>query len=285
MFNLDLGNIISNSFKYPFKDLKHLAFVFLLFVLTIVLPIGLAIENEITIAIGVIALLVFILTIPGYRILVIKSGIGESQKIPTIKIGRSIINTFKLLILHICYITIPAIIVFVLMSFVTGLFVFPMDIIDSLFNFTFTFKLVNDFIGAILTTFIAVMIVMWVFSLLSYIAKARMANSNSLIEALKIHKVIKDIGQIGIARFLGWYFVMLILIGFVGIITFPIMSIAYVGFIVYICIVIPVLLLIHNYSVGLLYSNVMSNETKDDEEFDFEKFEKEIEYIKYGLLH
>lgn len=75
---LKLVSIVSNSFKYPFKDLKHLAFVFLLFVLLAILPIGIMIGNDITVMIGLVAIFVFLLIAPGYMILVINAGSDES---------------------------------------------------------------------------------------------------------------------------------------------------------------------------------------------------------------
>ena len=281
--DLNLGNIIANSFKYPFGDLKHLGFACVLFVLTLILPIGIFIENEITCMIGLVALLVFILIAPGYLILVVNSGINESLEIPSIKVGRSIVNTFKLLVLHICYIAVPSIIALVLMLFATGIVDFPKILIDSLLSFTFTFKLIEDFIIAILTTFGVVLFVRWVFSLFLYIAKARMADTNSLIEGLKIHKVFTDIKQIGVGRFFGWYFAMAILVGIIGMIALLLLNIPYFGAIVGLCIVIPLLCLIYYYSLGLLYSNSASDESKDDE-LDFNQFEKELEYLKYGLI-
>ena len=51
--------------------------------------------------------------------------------------------------------------------------------------------------------------------------------------------------------------------------------IAYVGFWVYICIVIPILESIGNYSLGLLYSNIV------DKNDNWDKFDKELQALKY----
>ncbi len=280
---LDLGKIISNSFNYPFRDLKHLGFVFILFLLTLILPLGMIIENEITCIFGLIALLVFVLVTPGYMILVINSGINESLEIPAIKFGRSIINTFKLLILHILYVFIPAVVTFVIVSWLTSLFDFPWILFDSLSNFTFSFSQVDAFFGAILTTFAVTFIVAWIISIIAYVAKARLANSNSLVEALKIHKVFKDIKQIGIGKFLGWYLVMGILIGMIKTIAIFIIFIPYAGFIIFVGVIVPILALIYYYSLGLLYSS-LSQDGKKDDELDLDQFEKELRYLKYRLI-
>lgn len=268
---LKLVSIVSNSFKYPFKDLKHLAFVFLLFVLLAILPIGIMVGNDITVMIGLVAIFVFILIAPGYMILVINAGSDESPGIPRIKVLRSIVNTFKLVILHICYISIPTIIAFLILSFATGFW-----------DISMLFEHPENILGAISITLVGTLIVLWIFSILSLIAKARLAKYNSLIQALKINKVVGDIKKIGFGKFIGWYVVMAILIGIVRIVAFFLVFVPYAGLILYLCIVIPIILLIYNYSIGLLYSDLSEGRKG---EFDFEKFEKEIEYIKYGRIH
>lgn len=281
---MEFGNIISNSFKYPFKDLKNLGFVCLLFVLLLILPVGIFINNSITMIIGAVCLLIFILITPGYQILIIKSGVNQSGNIPSIKVGRSIINTFKLLILHICYVAIPSIIAVVILLFATGLLNYPMAIFDSIsdLNFNFTFELIFGFFNAIWITFIVTYIVRLIFSLISYIAKARLANSNSLVEALKIHKVLSDIKKIGFLKFIGWCIVMGILLAIIAMVASFVVFIPYAGIIIYLCVVVPIIYLIYNYSLGLLYSDLSQDDETDD---DLDKFERELQYLKYGLFH
>ena len=276
--------IISNSFKYPFKDLKNLGFVCLLFVLLLVLPVGIFINNSITMGIGAVCLLIFFLITPGYQILVIKSGVNQSDNIPSIKVGRSIINTFKLLILHICYVAIPSIIAVVLLLFATGLLNYPMAIFESISNSNshFTFDLISGFFNAIWITLTVTAIVRLIFSLISYIAKARLANSNSLVEALKIHKVISDIKKIGFLKFIGWCIVIGILLAIIAMVAMFIVFVPYVGFIIYSCVVVPIIYLIYNYSLGLLYSDFSQDDENDN---DLDKFERELQYLKYGLVH
>lgn len=279
---MEVTNIISNSFKYPFKDLKNLGFVCLLFVLLLIFPAGILIKNSITMLIGAVCLLLFILITSGYKILVIKSGINQKCNIPPIKVGKSIINTLKLLVLHICYITIPSVIAFTIMLFSTGLLDYPITILKSTFNYNFilTFELILGFLNAIWIIILVTLLVSFIFSLLSYIAKARLANSNSLIEALKIHKVIMDIKEIGFFKFIGWYIVISILLAIVSMVASFVLFVPYIGFILYICIVLPVIYLIYNHSLGLLYSD-FSNDADDD----LEQFERELQYLKYGLYH
>ena len=283
MIFLNFGNIILNSFKFPFRDLKHLGFVYILFVLLLILPAGIFIGNSNVMVIGAVCALIFILIAPGYGILVIKSGINQFREVPFIKIGRSIINTFKLLILHICYIAIPSTIVFLLVLFATNLLNYPFAIFESILNLnlTFTLDLVYGFFNAIIIIIISTLIVRLIFSLLSYIAKARLSKSNSLIEALKIHRVILDIKKIGFLKFIGWCIVMAILLAIFVMVAFFVLFIHYIGLILYLYIIIPIIYLICNHSLGLLYSDLSDDENPED--IDLDNFEREIEYLKYGL--
>ena len=120
-----------------------------------------------------------------------------------------------------------------------------------------------------------------IFSLLSYIAKARLSKTNSLIEALKIHRVVLDIKKIGFLKFIGWCIVMAILLVIFGIIAFFVLFIHYIGLIVYLCVMLPIIYVIYNHSLGLLYSDLSDDENSED--MDLDNFEREIEYLKYGL--
>ena len=122
--------------------------------------------------------------------------------------------------------------------------------------------------------FIIVIITYILFEVLLFFAKARLAYLNSLPEALKIHKVIGDIRKIGIVNIIKWLLFMVILVIVASVISSWVMLIPYVGFLIYICIVIPTLESIGNYSLGLLYSNIADNDSLD-------KFEREIELLKY----
>ena len=242
---MDLGQIISNSFKYPFYDFKRLVMVCILFALLLILPIGLIFNSDIVQILGLIAILAFMLIFPGFGISIIRKGSVQSEEIPSLRIGRNIVDTLKLLVLRILYMLVPIIISF----------------------------------G---TIFIISYIIYLIFSLLSVLAKARFAAHNSLVEALKIHKVLKDISDIGIGRVIGWFILMGVLLGILSFVCIFILFIPYVGFILYLCFALPIILIIDSYSLGLLYSSISNDYVDvDDGEYDLDEFEKEIKRLKY----
>ena len=63
---MDLKKLVLNSFKYPFRNLKKLPIICILFILIAIIPIGMISDNNYIVAIGVIAFFLFILFVPGY---------------------------------------------------------------------------------------------------------------------------------------------------------------------------------------------------------------------------
>ena len=130
-----------------------------------------------------------------------------------------------------------------------------------------------EFLAAFGLILLILLIIYIIFECLLFFAKARLAYFNSLEEALKINRVIADIRRIGIFNIIKWLIVMFILLNVVTFVTSFVMTIPYVGVLIYICIVIPILESIANYSLGLLYSNIFQGYD------DFEKIES-VEYDK-----
>ena len=134
---------------------------------------------------------------------------------------------------------------------------------------------VHGFILTFILSLIIVLIVYILFEVLLFFAKARLAYLNSLSEALKMHKVVNDIRTIGIVNIIKWLLFMAVLLVVVSFVSSWVMMIPYVGFLIYICIVIPTLESIGNYSLGLLYSSITEKENSLDQ------IEREIELLKY----
>ena len=90
-----------------------------------------------------------------------------------------------------------------------------------------------------------------------------------------MHKVVRDIKKIGVFNIVKWLIFMGVLLVVASVVSSWVMMIPYVGFLVYIGIVIPILESIGNYSLGLLYSNIVDNDG------DLDKFDKELQALKY----
>lgn len=241
---MDFGKIISNSFKYPFRNIKKLPILFILFILIAIIPIGVVIDNKYLSIIGLIGFFIFILIVPGYLFSMVKIGLNESSMFPSLDFGNTVRDSLRVLVLRMVYMIVPACLFFVLLY---GLGISVRNIFDM------------ESVGFLLTLgvfFLIALIIYALFEFLLFFAKARLAYLNSLKEALKIHEVIRDIFNIGILNIIKWLIVMAILVVAFTFISAWVIEIPYVGFLIYVSIVIPILESIGNYSLGLLYSNI-----------------------------
>ena len=261
---MDVGKIISNSFKYPFRNLKKLPILFVLFILLAIIPIGMFYDNKYVVAFGVFAFFLFILIVPGYLFSFVQFGVNESSMFPSLNFVKNIYNSIRLLILRIVYMIVPAAVFFIVVYTLGG------SSIDRITHWD-----IPSFFLNIILIFLIVLITYIIFEVLLFFAKARMAYLDSLAEALKMHKVIGDIKRIGLKNIFKWLIVMAILMVVVFVVSSWIVMIPYVGFLIYICIVIPILESIGNYSLGLLYSNIAEGTD------NLVEFEKEIQLLKY----
>lgn len=261
---MDVGKIITNSLKFPFRNLKKLPILFFLFVLMAIIPIGLIYDNRYVTIIGVVAFFFFILIVPGYLLSFVQIGLNESAMFPSLSFAKSIYNTIRLLVLRIVYMLVPTLILLVL------LYTMGISSVDMLRDMNILAFFLSMTLMAVL-----VLIAYVLFEILLFFAKARLAYLDSLTEALKMNKVVGDIRRIGIGNIIAWLIFMVILMVAVSFISSWIMAIPYVGFLIYFCIVIPILESIGNYSLGLLYSNIT------DKPNDLDKFDREVQTLKY----
>ena len=243
---MDLTKLVANSFKYPFRNIKKLPIICIFFILIAIIPIGLISNNDYIVAIGVIAFFLFILLVPGYFLSIVKLGASHSAMMPSFNLVHNIYDSIRVLFLRIVYMIVPAAVF--LIAFKT----LGPSSRELILNFR-----IHEFIATVGLFLLVIFIIYIIFECLLFFAKARLAYFNSLQEALKINKVIADIRRIGILNLLKWLIVMAILLNVVTFLSSFVMAIPYVGFLIYICIVIPILESIANYSLGLLYSNII----------------------------
>ena len=261
---MDVGKIISNSFKYPFRNIAKLPILFILFILMAIVPIGMAMDNNYVVFFGVIGFFAFILIVPGYLLSIVRIGSVESSIMPSFNLVNNIYDSVRVLCLRMVYMIVPAVMFFAVFR------ILGPTSVDLIRNFQ-----IHTFIATLGLMILLIVFTYLLFEFLLFFAKARLAYFNSLSEALKINKVISDIRNIGIFNIIKWVILMVILIGVISVVTSFVLSIPYVGFLIYMGIVIPVVESIGNYSLGLVYSNIAEN--NDD---DLKRLEREIEFLK-----
>ena len=259
---MDLSKLVISSFKYPFRNLKKLPIIFLFFVLIAIIPIGLISNNDYIVGIGVVAFFLFILLVPGYFLSIVKVGSSHSAMLPSFNLVSNIYDSVRVILLRIVYMIVPALVLLIALKIIGP------AARDMIYNFR-----ILEFLAAFGIMLLIILVIYILFECLLFFAKARLAYFNSLEEALKINKVIADIRRIGIFNIIKWLIVMFILLNVVTFVTSFVMTIPYVGVLIYICIVIPILESIANYSLGLLYSNIFQG-YDDLEKIESVEFDK-----------
>jgi|GEM_PF-357827 len=116
--------------------------------------------------------------------------------------------------------------------------------------------ILSSFFTAAVITVVVSLILFIIFGLFDIIAQCRLAKYGKLTEALKINEVIKDISNIGIAKFIGWYILVLIICFVISFIAGLLSAIPYIGIIILPLIFMSFVILFQSRSLGLLYSNI-----------------------------
>ena len=242
---MELSAIIVNSIKYPLRNIAKLPIIFTLFILITIIPIGKLLDNNYIVAVGVIAFFIFLLIVPGYFLDIVKTGSRGLSIFPSLSLKDTIYDSVRVLILRAVYMIVPVAVFFLV------LYVLAPASVDLLYKMQ-----IISFLATFGLLFEVILITYLVFEFLLFFAKARMAYLDSLSEALKINKVILDIRNIGIINIIKWLIMMVVLMVVISFVSSFILAIPYVGALIDICIVIPIMESIANYSLGLLYSNI-----------------------------
>ena len=113
---MDVATIISNSFKFPLRNLKKLPLLFILFILLAIIPIGKLMNNDFVVYFGAFAFVMFLLIVPGYLLSIIKTGSKESSMFPSFNLMNNIYDSIRVLALRFVYMIVPAVVFFILLS-------------------------------------------------------------------------------------------------------------------------------------------------------------------------
>ena len=200
---MGVGSIIGDALAYPFSNIKALVLYVVLGIIAAVIG-GTAL---LTIAasfstkglagfafsglsiVGVIVFIIVLFLIEGYALDIIKYGIERRTDSPGIDLARQVTNAIKLIVVSIVYYVVPAIIIFVLSLFL------------------------KDWILAIIGIILII-----VFALANFMAKCRLAKSDSLGDALAIGEAIGDISRVGFGKIIATVIVIFIILLIIAVI-------------------------------------------------------------------
>ena len=194
---MGVGSIIGDALAYPFSNIKALVLYVVLGIIAAVIG-GTAL---LTIAasfstkglagfafsglsiVGVIVFIIVLFLIEGYALDIIKYGIERRTDSPGIDLARQVTNAIKLIVVSIVYYVVPAIIIAILSLFL------------------------KDWILAIIGIILII-----VFALANFMAKCRLAKSDSLGDALAIGEAIGDISRVGFLKIIATVLVIIIIL-------------------------------------------------------------------------
>lgn len=276
---MNITEIIKDAFLFPSKNMERFAVYLVLSVLmtvfilggTLVYPWGFFnVDNYAIGGIYLVIALVIGFFISGYHLKVIKSGIELDDEVPVFELGENFLGGFEITIISVFYFIIQAFIIAVavlatnvfgnaiatvqeirLQIFNVFFMVNSADIaVDAISNAVF------NFIISLAITIAVALIVFLIFSILQSASQARLANTDSLKDALDIFEALKDIKRIGIVKVLLLVLLVLVIIAVMGVIFIILFNyLPLVVSVIYILLV-PYIALAIQRLIGLAYSDI-----------------------------
>ena len=236
---MGIGDIIGDALAYPFQNVKALLLYVVLGVIAAIIGGGAVLSLAATYTskglggyafgglsiVGIILFVLVLFLIEGYGLDIIKFGIERRNDAPGIDIGRQISNAIKLVVVSIVYYVIPAIIIIVL-----GLFL-------------------RDWILTIISIILVI-----VFALANFMAKCRLAKTDSLGNALAIGEAIGDISRVGVGKIIATVILIMLILVIVSIIIAFVINLNNIIGSILLGIFVVYFVFFYNRAIGLLYA-------------------------------
>ncbi|MBR6023913.1 MAG: DUF4013 domain-containing protein [Methanobrevibacter sp.] len=246
---MEIGEIISESFKYPLNNSTEFLKVAALFVLLVIPAIFSAfmlMSNDSSLAIVssiilMICYLIFGLIAGGYFLSVMKEGIERSGLIPEYDFAKNIVDSIKVWVLGFIFSLIPMIIIFILAFLVVGIGGSNQNALGA---------------GMVILVIVALILEI-IFCIFLTIAILRLAHYDSLSEALSVSALREDLSAIGIGNFILVYIILGLIAGVILFVGVFIMLIPIIGSIIFLMLIIPYVYLALSYGFGLMYSEIV----------------------------
>jgi hypothetical protein len=234
VFNMDIGEIISDSLSYPSQDWKKVLILGFLFLISfLIIP----------------AFLVM-----GYFFRVLKGSIAGFDELPDFdEWGEMLIDGLKIFVVQFVYFLIPTIII--LIGVWASIASISVTEAGNLTNPGLVFGLMGG--TAIIGIILAIIL-----GLIASIAIANMAlNNGEFGAAFRFSEILEKIAMIGWGKYIVWYIVMII-IGLIGGFIAGILNIIpFIGTIIALLVVYPYLYMFSARSLALLFGSSVEVES------------------------
>lgn len=225
---MDIGEIVSDSIKYPLSDLKKVLILGFMFLISF--------------------LIVPIFLVMGYGFRALKASIAGAEELPEYdEWGEMFVDGLKVFVVQFVYFLIPALIIII------GSWASIAALAAASTTGTMTDP--TAFIGIISGTVLIGGIVAIILGLIATIALANMAYNDSEIgAAFRFGEIMNIISQIGWVDYIIWYVVIIIISMIIGIISGVIQIIPIIGTLVAILVIVPYAQLFFYRALALLYA-------------------------------
>ncbi len=226
---MDIGEIVSDSIKYPSSDWKKVLIMGFLFLISILIFVP-------------------IFLVMGYGFRALKASIAGADDLPEFdEWGDMFIDGLKVFVVQFVYFLIPALII-IIGSWAA---------IAAMFAEASTGTVTDPtaFIGIIGGTAIIGGIVAIILGLIATIALANMAyNDSELGAAFRFSEIMNIISQIGWVDYIIWYVVIIIISMIIGFISGILSIIPILGFLIALLVIAPYAQLFFYRALALLYA-------------------------------
>ncbi len=225
---MDIGEIVSDSIKYPTSDWKKVIILGLLFLISF--------------------LIVPLFLVLGYGFRALKASIAGADDLPEFdEWGDMFVDGLKVFVVEFVYFLIPALII-IIGSWAAFVAMFAGASTGTVTDPT-------AFIGIVSGTFLIGGIIAIILGLIATIALANMAyNDSELGAAFRFGEIMNIISQIGWVDYIVWYVVIIIISMIIGIISGIVQIIPIIGSIVAILVIVPYAQLFYYRALALLYA-------------------------------
>ena len=239
---MDIGDVISDSLRYPSSDWSKVVILGVLFLISfLIIPIFLAL---------------------GYIFRVIKASLAGLEELPAFEEwGEMFVEGIKLFLVYMIY-SLPAIII-IIISFISlwASLISLTNIIQASGN-TVTPNMFLALTGssAIIELIIAGLYILVIYPIMA-VAIGNMAYYNGeLGAAFKFDEILSIISQIGWVDLIIWYIVVIIVGIAIGLVVSIISIIPIIGWIILIFLVYPYFYLFYARAIAWLYSSAFTEE-------------------------
>lgn len=258
---MEIFEILKDSVKYPFADIKMLLIIGVILIVGSILDsIGSYVDNGAVVILGMIVSFVLSILVMGYSLDIFKFATDLDDAVPELDIEINLKNGVKVLIVTIIYYIIPVIITAVAAIVTSGFAITRLAGLNHIENATaaeaasqiFT----PDLVAAMGIVAVIAIILYIIFTLLALMGEARLARTGSIDDAISFRQSYSDLKEIGIGKTLALLILLFIVVAIVIFIMMLVSLIPIAGILIATLIGAPFMVFMQNRAYGLLYSEI-----------------------------